>query len=133
MAEVLEIGDANGATLKTVALDASGEWCLHWNHSVTGGPVADCFEIRSGAMVLTRSYMHDYAAGLGDMPGRGVQRPAERGGYWIEQIDEALPGNALSLRVGNSRVRHRVVHAGREIDLSAFAAGQRVTLRPRAQ
>lgn len=107
-------------------------FCLHWSHSVTGGPVADCFELRAGVLVLTHSYLHDFAAGLGHIPGRGTQRPAKGGGYWIEGIDEALPGNALPLRVGAARVRHRLIAGGQTIDLSAIAAGQRVVLQPLA-
>lgn len=127
----VEIRGADGEPIDAVALPDGAEWCLHWNHSVTGGAVADCFEIRSGVMVLTRTYLHDFAAGLGDLPGRGVQRAAARGGYWIEEIDEPVAGNALMLRVGSADVGHRLVHDGRRVlDLSDRAAGQRVILRP---
>jgi len=127
----LDVVGQDGAVLVRLEIAQGVEWCLEWNHSVTGGPVADCFETRGGELVLTRSYLHDFAAGLGHMPGRGVQRAAEGGGYWIEAIDEAVAGNALALRVGAARVGHRlVVTEGAAIDLSGLAAGQRVTLRP---
>ncbi len=80
-------------------------------------------------MVLDRSYLHDSAAGLGEVPGRGRMRAAEGGGYWIENIGEAIPGNALRLRVGQPRVDHRIEAGGTTHDLSTIAAGQRVTLR----
>lgn len=105
-------------------------FCLHWSHSVTGGAVADCFDTSAGLLILTRTYLHDFAAGLGHIPGRGVQRSAEGGGYWIEGIDEPVPGNALVLRVGAPRVGHRIVAGAQEVLLSALAAGQRVILRP---
>jgi hypothetical protein len=106
------------------------EFCLHWNHSVTGGAVADCFDTKGGTLVLTRSYLHDFAAGLGHLPGRGIQIAAPGGGYWILEIDENVPGNALPLRVGAQAVDHRLVAGETDISLSAIAAGQRVTLRP---
>jgi len=106
------------------------DFCLHWAHSVTGGAVADCFEIRAGVLVLTRSYLHDFAAGLGHIPGRGQQRAAAQGGYWIDGIDEPVPGNALVLRVGAPHVGHRIIANGHEANLSALAAGTRVMLRP---
>lgn len=129
-AGTLEIHSADGKKIAAVKVIEGAEWCLHWNHSVTGGAVADCFEIRSGVMVLTRSYLHDFAAGLGHLPGRGVQRPAAHGGYWIEEIDEPVAGNALPLRVGSTSVGHHVIHDGGSLDLSARASGERVILRP---
>lgn len=126
------------AAADTLRLEAGGrvllerpaaEWCLHWRHSVTGGPVADCFASRGGQMILDRSYLHDFAAGLGHIPGRGVQRAAEGGGYWIDAIGEAIPGNALVLRVGPARVGHLLDIGGDRINLSALAPDQRVRLR----
>ena len=135
-APVLEVLDSDGAPLARLPLGAEGQFCLHWRHSVTQGAVADCFRAGAGAgafggeLVLERSFLHDFAAGLGEVPGRGVARAAARGGYWIEGIDEALPGGALTLRVGAPEVGHRIETAARALDLSALAAGRRVVLRP---
>jgi hypothetical protein len=129
-AGTLEIVAPGGDVLARLAVQEGAEWCLHWHHSVTGGAVADCFEFRAGRMMLTRSYLHDFAAGLGHIPGRGVQRSAEGGGYWIDAIDEPVPGNALSLRVGSPEVGHRIIAGAAAIDLWAIAAGGRVILRP---
>lgn len=112
----------------SLQIPAGDAWCLVWNHSVTGGRVADCFVTRAGQMVLDRSYLHDYAAGLGEVPGRGQVRPAAGGGYWIEGIDEPIPGNRLPLRVGRASTDHRLQVDGTDHDLSARAAGRRVTL-----
>ena len=84
------------------------ELCLHWAHSVTGGAVADCFRNRGGQLVLTRSFLHDFAAGLGMHPERGTLVSAPDGGYWIEGIDMALPGNRLVLRTGSDAVGHHL-------------------------
>jgi hypothetical protein len=105
------------------------EICLRWAHSVTGGPVADCFENRNGALTLTRSYLHDFAAGLGEVLGRGTLRSAEGGGYWIDGIDEQMPAAGLRLRVGPPRVGHALHTPEGVIDLSAIAANTRVTLQ----
>ncbi len=126
----IEVVADSGAVLATFAAPEGAEWCLHWRHSVTGGAVADCFETRAGTLLLTRSFLHDYAAGLGEIAGRGTVRAAAGGGYWIDAIDEPLPGNTLRLRVGGARVAHRIAHPGGTLALSARAAGQRVTLRP---
>ena len=116
-------------TLVSLQVPDGAEWCLRWNHSVTGGAVADCFVNEDGRMVLDRSYLHDFAAGLGEVPGRGRLRPAEGGGYWIEGIDEPIAGNALPLRIGQPRVDHRITFRGDTYGLSDRAAGRRATLR----
>ena len=82
-------------------------------------------------LTLVRSYLHDYAAGLGEVAGRGRVVPAEGGGYWIVAIDEAMPPGGLPLRVGPARVGHKMTGAAGQIDLSALAANTLVTLRVR--
>lgn len=81
--------------------------CLVWNHSVSGGLVADCFDHADGVLILRRSYLHDFAAGLGEVAGRGHLTQSPDGGYWIEGIDEPLP-DGLVLRLGGARVAHRL-------------------------
>lgn len=124
----LVVEAAEGPIL-TLPAPEGAEWCLRWRHSVTGGDVADCFANDGGTMILRRSYLHDFAAGLGEVPGRGAARPAAGGGYWIDGIDEAIAGNALTLRVGQPRVGHRLTQGGESHDLSTRAAGRRVVLR----
>ena len=127
-AGTLSVETTDRTILSLRVADGAG-WCLRWNHSVTGGGVADCFSNEHGRMVLKRSYLHDFAAGLGEVPGRGHLRSAEGGGYWIEEIDEPIAGNALALRVGRPSVDHRITLDGKTYDLSDRAAGRRVTLR----
>ncbi|WP_163559368.1 DUF1850 domain-containing protein [Halomonas sp. NO4] len=125
----LEVVDAVGESLLVVPMPEGQGWCLEWNHSVEGFPVLDCYRHRDGRMVLERSHLPDFAAGLDHIPGRGRQVSDGEGGYWIEAIDEPVPGNAYRLRVGSLRVDHRLVIDDTRISLSALAAGERVTLR----
>ena len=119
----------DGAAVARLPLGPEGRFCLHWNHSVTGGAVADCFRAEAAGLVLERSFLHDFAAGLGHTPGQGEQRPAEGGGYWIEGIDRPLPQGALRLRIGRPAVGHRIeTAAGARLALSALLAGRRVRL-----
>lgn len=129
-AAALLVLDADGAVIFEQPVAEGAEWCLRWNHSVTGGPVADCFQIIAGQMTLMRSYLHDFAAGLGHIPGRGVQRAAEEGGYWIDEMNEPVAGNTLRLRVGGPAVDHRIVGPDWQLNLSSLGQGTRVILRP---
>ncbi|MDN3520355.1 DUF1850 domain-containing protein [Halomonas ramblicola] len=125
----LEVLSAGGEPLVSLPMPEGGGWCLEWNHSVEGFPVLDCYRHRDGRMVLTRSHLPDFAAGLDHVPGRGRQVSDGEGGYWIEDLDEPVPGNAYRLRVGAMRVDHRLVVDDARISLSRLAANRRVTIR----
>lgn len=129
MAAELEVVDAQGNRLVSLAMPEGSGWCLEWNHSVAGFPVRDCYRHRDGRMVLERSHLPDFAAGLDHIPGRGRQVSDGEGGYWIEAIDEPVLGNAYRLRVGSMAVDHRLITDDSRFSLSALAAGRRVTLR----
>ncbi len=126
----LEVTASDGSVLARTRIPRQSGWCLYWNHSVTGDGVIDCYIDDLGKMVLHRTYQPDFAAGLGHYPGRGILTSAEGGGYWIEDIDEPVPGNAYALRVGSLAVDHRIVTTdGDEIYLSKMAEHTRVTIR----
>lgn len=125
----LQVVAADGSVLAALAIAPGGGWCLHWNHSVTGGPVADCYVNKGGRMILSHAFQHDFAAGLGHLPGRGTLLSQPGGGYRIDALNEPVPGNAYVLRVGSPAVHHRLVTETETLDLSALASGQRVTLR----
>jgi hypothetical protein len=118
----------DGTEIARLPVPDGTEWCVLWNHSVQGFPVTDCYENRDGNMVLVRSRQPDFAAGLGHIPGRGRQVSDGNGGYWILDIDEAVPGNAYVLRPGSGSVDHRLDVGGTVVSLSKVAARQRVRI-----
>lgn len=126
----LRVEGQDGSVLVKEPAPPGAAWCLWWRHSVTGGAVADCFANDGGRMILTRSFLHDFAAGLGTVEGRGGRLvSAPGGGYWIEGIDEPIPDDGLALRVGAPGVGHRIEIGGKRHALSPIAAGQRVIIR----
>ncbi|WP_445003435.1 DUF1850 domain-containing protein [Halomonas mongoliensis] len=127
----LEVTADSGRRIASLPMPEGEAWCLEWNHSVAGFPVLDCYRHREGLMVLERSHLPDFAAGLDHIPGRGRQVSDGEGGYWIEAIDEPVPGNRYRLRVGSPEVNHRLLHEGRRLSLSDRAAGERVTIHLR--
>lgn len=125
----LEVVGQDGDILATMPLATNDHWCLLWNHSVAGFTVSDCFVNEHTTLILKSSHQPDFAAGLGYMEGRGTLASDGSGGYLISQINEPIPGNVLSLRVGSPAVNHRIAHDGKVVSLSELAAGQRVSLR----
>lgn len=108
----LQVVEPSGEPLVSIPMPVGAGWCLAWNHSVEGFAVHDCYRNQAGRMVLERSHLPDFAAGLDHIPGRGRQISDGRGGYWIEDINEPVPGNRYRLRVGSSKVNHRLVSHG---------------------
>lgn len=124
----LEVRDASSQLLTNFPVH-QGSWCLHWNHSVTGIAVQDCYRTEAGQMQLSHSWQPDFAAGLGHFEGRGTLVSHPQGGYLIESINEPVPGNGLWIRVGSESVAHTLVSADTHLNLSQLAAGQRLRLQ----
>ena len=118
----------DGTEIARLPMPEGAGWCVLWHHSVKGFEVADCYENRDGAMVLVRSHLPDFAAGLDHIPGRGRQVSDGHGGYWILDLDEAVPGNAYILRPGLGPVDHRLRAGDRTVSLSAAAPRERVRI-----
>ncbi len=126
---VLQVQLGSGDMLAEWPMPEGREACLTWAHSVTGGKVADCFIQQHGQFMLARSYLHDFAAGLGEVEGRGRLIPAPEGGYWIEDMAEPIAGNTLPIRIGAASVGHRLTLDDQSLNLSQQASGQAATLR----
>ena len=116
-----------GRVLLELGLSGDPHWEIRWNHSVAGFLVRDFYRYEGGDMLLTATHTPDFAAGLGHIPGRGRLISDSKGGYWIREIDEVVPGNRYLLRVGAKRVDHRIFHAGVVYSLDE-AAGERVVV-----
>jgi hypothetical protein len=118
----------DGTAIARLDVPEGSGWCILWRHSVKGFEVSDCYENRAGRMVLVRSHLPDFAAGLDHIPGRGRQVSDGMGGYWIEDLDEAVPGDAYILRPGSMAVDHRIAAGETVISLSAQAPRERVRI-----
>jgi len=118
----------DGTLLARFDIPRGDGWCVLWRHSVQGFEVSDCYVNREGDMVLDRSHLPDFAAGLDHIPGRGTQVSDGMGGYFIEDLDEPVPGNAYVLRPGSMTVDHRLQVGDAVVSLSAVAAHERVRI-----
>jgi hypothetical protein len=127
-AGTLTVTREDGTTIARITVSDRSGWCILWRHSVKGFEVSDCYENRDGQMVLVRSHLPDFAAGLDHITGRGRQVSDGMGGYWIEDLDEPVPGNAYILRPGGMAVDHRIAAEDIIVSLSAAAARERVRI-----
>lgn len=118
----------DGREIARLDVPVGSGWCVLWRHSVQGFEVSDCYENRDGRMVLVRSHLPDFAAGLGHIPGRGTQVSDGAGGYLILDIDEPVPGDAYVLRPGLAPVDHRLQVGETVVSLSAAAPRERVRI-----
>ncbi|SNT40838.1 DUF1850 domain-containing protein [Tropicimonas sediminicola] len=118
----------DGAEIARLAVPDGDGWCVLWHHSVQGFEVSDCYENRGGHMVLVRSHLPDFAAGLDHIPGRGRQVSDGQGGYWILDIDEPVPGDAYVLRPGRGAVDHRLRVGETTVSLSQAAPRARLRI-----
>jgi hypothetical protein len=123
----------DGTEIARLPVPEGAGWCVLWNHSVAGFEVSDCYENRQGHMVLVRSHLPDFAAGLDHIPGRGRQVSDGQGGYWILDIDESVPGDAYVLRPGRGSVDHRLQVGDTIVSLSAAAPRERVRIELRGE
>lgn len=125
----ISVVDDAGLEVAGFSIQPHEQWCLLWNHSVTGFTVRDCFVFDPPRLVLDSSHQPDFAAGLGHIVGRGTMLSDSAGGYRIESINEPLPGNRLRLRVGAPSVDHRIEFHSESISLSERAAQRAVEIR----
>ncbi len=127
-ADALVATRENGTEIARLNVPEGTEWCVLWNHSVKGFPVADCYENQAGRMVLMHAHLPDFAAGLDHIPGRGRQVTDGQGGYFILDINEPVPGDAYILRPGAGPVNHRLQVGDTIVSLSAVAPRERVRI-----
>ncbi len=125
----LVVSTATGETILRLPLIDEPSWEVHWVHSVAGILVRDSFLWKDGTMLLTDSRTPRLdVAGLGHIEGRGVMKSDGAGGYWIADLDEPIPGNAYTIRIGSSFAPTTIVHAGASYSLTDEHAGERATI-----
>lgn len=127
-ADVLIATREDGTEIARLDVPEGTGWCVLWNHSVKGFPVADCYENHAGQMVLMHAHLPDFAAGLDHIPGRGRQVTDGKGGYFIRDINEPVPGNAYVVRPGAGPVNHRLQVGDTIVSFSNIAPRERVRI-----
>ena len=131
------------ATFLTVDVDGYGQLRfpvrdgqkieLTWIHSVSAIPVREVFVVRGDELILMETHNQWFAAGLGEIAGRG--RTVSEDGHAVAIVDINEPADGMILRIGSPEIHHTLIVAGKKCDLSALAPHKRarfeVVRRPR--
>jgi len=92
---------------------------LDWVHSVSAIPVREVFRVADGALWLEETHNPWFAAGLGEIAGRG--RTVAEAGHAVAIVDIHESAEGMALRIGSPEIHHTLVVGGRRCDLSRLA------------
>lgn len=96
---------------------------LRWVHSVSAIPVREVFRVAQGALWLEETHNPWFAAGLGEIAGRGHTVAEGDHAVAIVGIHERAQG--MALRIGSPEIHHTLGVLGRSCDLSRLAPHKR--------
>lgn len=97
-------------------------------HSIDRLPIEEDLTIQEGEFVVERTRLRQFGAGMGQVEGEG--RGYADGSWWVvDDLDRSI-GPELHLRVGATRIDHRLRAAGVEVPLSDCLPGERVSITP---
>ena len=96
-----------------------------WAHSVSEIPVREVFRFRGGRLLFTETHNPWFAAGLGEVPGRG--RVVAEAGHAVAIVGIDEPAEGLVFRLGAPGVDHTLWHRGRPYHLSRCFPHERLS------
>jgi len=96
---------------------------LTWIHSVSAIPVREVFVIHNDQLVLMETHNQWFAAGLGEIAGRG--RTVAEKNHAVAIVDINEPSNGLVLRIGSPGIHHTLIVGDFKCDLSKLAPHKR--------
>lgn len=106
---------------------------LTWMHSVSDIPIREVFTVENHRLILMETHNQWFAAGLGEIAGRGRTIAEKNHALAIVDINE--PSNGMILRIGSRGIHHTIKVGDISCDLSSFAPHKRawfsVRLAPR--
>lgn len=97
-------------------------------HSIDGLPVEEDLRAQDGRLVVERTRLVQFGAGMGQVVGEGHGR--SEGRWWVVDDLDRDVGPELLLRVGAERVDHRLRTSRTELALSRCLPGEQVQVAP---
>lgn len=97
-------------------------------HSIDGLPIEEDLRTQDGRLVVERTRLVQFGAGMGQIAGEG--RGYAEGRWWVvDDLDRDI-GDELLLRVGVPRIDHRLRAGEHELALSSCLPGEQVRVAP---
>jgi len=98
---------------------------LTWVHSVSGIPVREVFRYQGGTLYFAETHNPWFAAGLGEVPGRG--RVVSEAGHAVAIVDINEPAWSFVFRLGAPEIDHTLWYRGRPLRLSRCYPHERLS------
>jgi len=115
----------DGRPVALLPLHEGERFQLSWVHSVSHIPVREVFAFQKGRIWLEESHNPWFAAGLGEVPGRG--RLVSEAGHAVALVEIHEPAGGLALRIGAPEIHHTLLIGPWRFDLSACFPHRRLT------
>jgi len=96
---------------------------LRWVHSVSAIPVREVFRVAGGELWLEETHNPWFAAGLGEIAGRG--RTVAEGDHAVAVVGMHERAEGMALRIGSPEIHHTVRVSASSCDLSRLAPHER--------
>jgi len=107
---------AAGRPVAWLALKEGERLELTWVHSVSGIPVREVFRYQGGTLYFEETHNPWFAAGLGEVPGRG--RVVAEAGHAVAVVGIHEPALGFVFRLGAPEIDHTLWYRGRPYRLS---------------
>jgi len=106
----------NGRPVAWLPLADGEQVALTWVHSVSSIVVKEVFRYQNGTLYFMETHNPWFAAGLGEVPGRG--RVVSEAGHAVAIVDIREPAWDLVFRLGAPEIDHTLWYRGRPFRLS---------------
>ncbi|GAA2098541.1 hypothetical protein GCM10009823_19860 [Brevibacterium salitolerans] len=111
---------------RTLAVVGHDRFSISYVHSIDGLPIEEDLQVDEGRLVVERTRLRQFGAGMGQIEGHGHGR--QEGRWWVIDDMGRDIGAEMHLRAGAPEVDHRLRIDTTELALSACMPGERITI-----
>lgn len=110
----------------TTAVLQENAFTISYIHSIDGLPIEEDLRRSEGELVVERTRLRQFGAGMGHIEGQGQGR--SEGEWWVLDDLQRQIGPQMHLRAGAPAIDHRLRAGETELRLSRCLSGERITI-----